>query len=58
MDLFPENPLLIHELLVKLKDADVSVRLAGNQVASDESWRTASPTTPPPLHQRDIFRSA
>lgn len=33
--LFPENPLLIHKLLFKLKDAGVSVRLAGNTVASD-----------------------
>lgn len=48
--LFPENPLLIHELLVKLKDTDVSVRLAGNQIASDESQGTAF-STPPTLHQ-------
>lgn len=50
-DLFPEIPLLIHELLLKLKDEDTSVGLAGNQVASDSSSSSAL-STPPPLHKK------
>lgn len=50
-DLFPEIPLLIHELLLKLKDEDTSVGLAGNQVASDSSSGSAL-STPPPFHKK------
>lgn len=50
-DLFPEIPLLIHELLLKRKDEDTSVGLAGNQVASDSSSGSAL-STPPPFHKK------
>lgn len=49
--LFPENPLLTHELLFKLKDAGVSVRLAGNTVASAKSRGIAFATPSPHLHK-------